>query len=140
MSLNVYVDHIREDLRYNEDKSEIGFKAKNIGFWSIAIEIGRLDEQHIEEWFARYLVLRSMGVNFFVDVVGDPVEISYQDLVDHLGLTTNVITRTRFSWLKNQVGGRMDDGKRDRKRATKLRDHDSPFSEAGPHGEDLSTE
>lgn len=128
MSLNIYVDGIKdESLHYqveNGENVDIALMAKNIGFWSIAIDIGRLDEQHIDEWFARYEILSALGVNFFIDGEGNDVKITYEDLVAHLGLVTNVTTRTRFSWLKQQVGGRMDDAIRDRKRELERKDRE----------------
>lgn len=117
MPLSVYVEKIRDgSLHYTEDGSDIAPMAKNIGFWCIAIDIGRIDTVTIDEWFARYQILRKLGVNFFIDGEGNDVEITYEDLQKHIGLTTNVSQRSRPTWLKHQIGGRMDDSIRDEKR------------------------
>lgn len=120
MSLTIFVDKIQdESLRYqmeNGERVEIGFMAKNIGFWTIAVDIGRIDTITIDEWYARYQILRKLGINFFVDGEGNDVEITYADLLAHIGLTTNVSHQTRLQWLKHQIGGRMDDAIRDHKR------------------------
>lgn len=123
MSLNIYVKEIQdESLHYQMENGEavdIAPMAKNIGFWCLSTDIGQIESGNVHEWYARYEILKSMGTNFFCDGYGHPVEITFADLLAHVGLRTNVTTVTRTQWLKNQVGGRMDDAIRDRKRALK---------------------
>jgi hypothetical protein len=79
---------------------------QQIVFGCLSTGIGELKENNVAEWWARYKMwCRVRGL-------GDPT-ISYKDVVQHIGLHTNVFPEeTRTRWLKSIAAGTLDEFKR----------------------------
>lgn len=80
---------------------------QNIVFGCMSTGIGELRKDNVAEWYARYTMW--CRINGY----GDDIGISYKDVVQHIGLHTNVFPEeSRSKWLKS-LDRKLDDIKRE---------------------------
>lgn len=66
---------------------------------SMAVDLGTITEANLDEWNFRVGLLRKCsGRPHMTGGVGD-FDIQRQDLVNHIGMVTNVTTKKRSQWL-----------------------------------------
>lgn len=124
MSLNFKLDGIKnyKDLCWKDDISEPGEKKMNAVtnalIWiSIPCGFDEITSKNAPKLFQRIRVYEKMNGAMnrkFVDNKPVPVFLTYQDIIDHQGLTTNASTLTDISFKKNV----MDNFFREEQRTT----------------------
>lgn len=68
---------------------------------SLEVDLGDVTEKNVDEWCFRLGLLRLTTENFEGDVrrdIGD-FKLNRNDIVNHIGMRTNVTTKTRANWL-----------------------------------------
>ena len=68
---------------------------------SLAVDLGEITEDNIEEWLFRLAFEQRMSD--YADLEfgdGTRIWITREDLENHIGMTTNVTTKTRLNWVK----------------------------------------
>lgn len=68
---------------------------------SLAVDLGHIDEKNVDEWCFRIGLLHTLSGPRSGDVTFNArsFRINRNDIVNHVGLTTNVATRSRAAWL-----------------------------------------
>lgn len=83
---------------------------------TMAVGIGTITEANAPEFFARISIIEDMDGAWMIGPDG-PVRFTYEDVVRHIGLKTNVFPEeTRAKWIKRQVTRVMDDRVREAQR------------------------
>lgn len=79
-----------------------------IVFATLAVDIGQITAENVDEFYARIHMLEAIDGPFYMESVSDGAGgtrwvkgISRDHLLAHIGLTTNVATRTRNQWSKS---------------------------------------
>jgi hypothetical protein len=66
----------------------------------LACDMSGISKGNVDEFFWRVRLLQRLdGANWHFGVDGTPVYITKQDIIDHIGLTTNVSQKTRTQFL-----------------------------------------
>jgi len=71
---------------------------------TMSVDLGSIEEANLDEWLFRLKVLQGLnGPDGTVWEDGEraPWNLSMQDLVDHIGLRTNVARKTTLQWVKS---------------------------------------
>ena len=105
MSLDYNLGQIKnyKEICYSEPDKE-GFvelhPVTHAIIWTcIAVELNGVKEDNIDEWVFRQEFLTRLGKgNFF-----NKRNLSREELMSHIGLSTNVSTTSRLQFLRNQV-------------------------------------
>jgi hypothetical protein len=72
---------------------------------SMTLQLGSITEGNVKEWAFRLRMLQLVGGDLPEFSDGDyKVWITEQDIRNHIGMRTNVTTKTREQWLKQQFG------------------------------------
>lgn len=69
----------------------------------MAIDMGTITAKNVDEVWFRVRLLQLLDGADLKSQTRD-IFISRQDLVDHIGLSTNVSTKSRTEWLRRQLG------------------------------------
>lgn len=84
-----------------------------IVFATMAVDMGSITALNYDEFFARINLIESVGSPFYMESVPTPEGgtkwlkgLTKAHIACHIGLTTNVVTRSRTSWAKSAVFGR----------------------------------
>lgn len=77
------------------------------------VDMGAITAESADEFYARTCVQEKLSGCYLTET-GDDGErkerpITYQDVLDHIGLTTNVTTLTRAKWMKRVLNYHMRD-------------------------------
>lgn len=89
----------------NRDESEEGWRVtESIIFGCMITDIGTITEENHEEWFARF------------KVINPTTSRTLKEVHDHVGLSTNVVNRSRLQWCKGILANHMEIIIRDHKR------------------------
>ena len=74
-------------------ENEVNIITTRIIMASMTVDLGTLIEANLGEWMFRLMFASRVAQK-------ENTGISYKDLVNHLGLRTNVVTQTRVAWIK----------------------------------------
>lgn len=98
--------------RVNDDGtkeiSELNVVTQTLVFMTIAVGIGRITEETAGEFFARAALIERLD-GPFMHQDGKPRLITEDDVIDHIGLRTNVSMETRTKWTNRVVKRTMDE-------------------------------
>jgi len=90
----------------NRDKSDEGWETTvSIIFGCMITEIGTITADNADEWYARF------------KIINPSTSIKLRDVINHVGLTTNVINRSRHYWQGSVLAHHMDSIMIDARRA-----------------------
>lgn len=78
-------------------------------FATMAVEMGEITEANAGEFYARVSLWTKYVGPFFRDGKGEPILIAGSDVVEHIGLSVNVITKTRHQWFARMVVPAMNE-------------------------------
>lgn len=78
------------------------------------VDMGTITADNADEFFARTALQEKLSGAYLTETSDDgkvhkPRPITYKDVVDHIGLRTNVSTLTRAKWMKRVVDYAMKD-------------------------------
>lgn len=105
----IKVDETTEVVRVNPVTETLIWSAAGCGIRGIA-------ESTVAEFYARIKLQEALFGPLLYTGDGEPLEITVNDLIDHIGLDTNVTPRTRAQFL-SQVRDQLDRWKLEAERA-----------------------
>jgi hypothetical protein len=70
---------------------------------TMTLDMGQITEANAGEFYARLILWTKLVGAFYMKQDGTAIEVTAEDVVAHIGLTTNVITRTRPQWYARQI-------------------------------------
>lgn len=111
MALNFDVSKIKDYQRVTTDpanKSKWHPVTDALIWKTMSVDLGSITEKNIDEWEYRLKVLRLMDGPEF-EHHGKKVCLTREDLEMHIGLVTNVTTKSRKQWLARIVDERSID-------------------------------
>ena len=77
----------------------------NAVIWNtMFVDIGAITEQNVDEFWYRTRLLQLISGAELRGTDGTEAFLTRQDIRDHVGLRTNVITKTRMQWIKGRFG------------------------------------
>ena len=76
---------------------------------TMSIGMGKLTKANAAEFYVRATLSDKLYGPFLGNEDGSPRAITPEDVLAHVGLTTNVIDEARGPWLKRIIGGYLDD-------------------------------
>lgn len=117
MSLNVLALPRAEERKvYSQEGWDYNPVTKSIIFFTMAVDLGEITEKNWEEFYNRVYVWQKIYGPMFRHSDGKAVVVSPEDVVNHIGMKTNVINRTKIQFLK-KIGQLLDeDAERDIKK------------------------
>ena len=104
MSLSFHLGDIKDHRKLcwvpNPDGDEGFFMSPithNLIHTTINIDMGAITEANYEEFYFR--------TNIFERLLDIPIDVrtTLQDIINHIGLSTNVVTKTRTQWIKRTM-------------------------------------
>ena len=100
MSLNFDLRKIPESVRTDpRDPTKMNPVTEAIIWSSLSIDMGSITEKNIDEWMIR-LALSDKLFGTMLHKNREPRPITREEIAAHVGLTTNVSTRTRSNFVK----------------------------------------
>jgi hypothetical protein len=126
MTFNIDYNKIKdwEDVcvvEHDDGKSSLAPMTQCLGFACISVGLHEITDKNADEFYARLHLIEQMDGAYLRRTSEDGFEsvfLTPQDVNRHIGLHTNAFpSKTRNQWLKEIVGMRVDDDKRDFKKA-----------------------
>jgi hypothetical protein len=65
---------------------------------TMSVDLGRITEKNVDEWAYRLTIVQALYGARLQSSDGTPRPLSLQDVVDHIGLSTNVHTKGTAEW------------------------------------------
>ena len=87
-----------------DGKKNIYYVTEGLIWAGLRVDLSGITEKNIDKWAERLDILQQIGMgDFLYDTKDDEVRyrnFTYQELLDHVGLRTNVSTKTDAQWRK----------------------------------------
>jgi hypothetical protein len=117
MSLNYQLDKIENWQRVTEEGQAPETHA--LIFATLAVDIGTITAANASEFWTRLDLWQKYVGAMAHRGDGSDLLLSLDDVLRHIGLQTNVSERSRSQWLRQKIGGTLDDVLRSSERRIK---------------------
>lgn len=114
MSLNYSLKNIKdwESVCYSES-DELSPKTEALIFLTMSVGMGEITEKNGAEFWTRLKLIQELNGPFLTQVgAGDGSDLTVEDVIDHIGLHTNVVEETRLQWMKRYLGFEFEDNQK----------------------------
>lgn len=110
MSLNFKLDKIDDHRTVCFDgNGRLKAATQSLIWATIVLDMGEITEANAGEFYARIVVWSKLVGWFWVMWDGHDYVVTPEDIVAHIGLTTNVRTRTRHQWYARMINPLLEE-------------------------------